>query len=123
MDSSARKFLKRANRVRQQSLKQVKLLQREVCGLGVWPGATQATVWGFHPIARRPAPLQNLGLASVQIIVEPFVFHKHAFGRSPITNQTKTEIMKTVDKKNPMGAVIVIAIALAAWLPTTAGEL
>jgi len=31
--------------------------------------------------------------------------------------------MKTVNKKNPMDAVIVITIALAAWLPTTAGEL
>jgi hypothetical protein len=30
--------------------------------------------------------------------------------------------MKTVNK-NPMGAVLVIAIASAAWLPTTAGDL
>jgi len=30
--------------------------------------------------------------------------------------------MKTGNKKHPMGAVIVIAVALAAWLPTTAGE-
>jgi hypothetical protein len=50
-------------------------------------------------------------------------FHKRAFGRSPMINPTKTENMKTVNKKNPMGVVMVIAIALATWFPTVAGEL
>lgn len=77
---------------------------------------------GFSPHGEAARAGAKFGLGTRSIRRET-VFHKHAFGRSPITNQTKAENMKTVNKKNPMGAVIVIAIALAAWLPTTAGEL
>jgi len=44
-------------------------------------------------------------LVGIRSIGGKTVCPKHAFGRSPKGNQTKTEKMKTVDKKNPMGAV------------------
>ena len=85
-----------------------------------FPTAVGSMGFSPHGGAARTGAELGVGIRSNR---RETVFHKHVFGRSPTTNKTRTKSLKTANKKNPMGAVTAITIALAAWLPTTAGEL
>ncbi len=77
---------------------------------------------GFSPHGETASAGAKFG-AGIRSSRRETAFHKPDFGRSPTASRTKTESMKTVNKKNPMGAVMVIAIAFAAWHLRTADGL